>query len=98
MATVANYWLQPRPAFAQVHRLLCVVCHALQVVTATAVATYWRQGLARVHRLLRYRRLVARLLQLSDVVNPATVPEGVEVSYCSGSKGGGMDGWQVVRQ
>ena len=26
----------------------------------------------------------------------ATVPEGVEVSYCSGSKGGGMDGWQVV--
>ena len=32
MATVANYWLQPRPAFARVHRLLCVVCHALQVV------------------------------------------------------------------
>jgi hypothetical protein len=98
MATVANYWLQPRPAFAQVHRLLCAVWHALQVV----LQLWLPIGAKALPACIDCFVTDALLHDCSSLATwsilSATVPEGVEVSYCSGSKGGGMDGWQVVRQ
>ncbi len=100
MATVANYWLQPRPAVAQYGASTAVRCMSCIASCHSYSCSRLPIGAKALPGCIDCFVTDALLHDCSSLATwsilSATVPEGVEVSYCSGSKGGGMDGWQVV--